>query len=391
MVVIIVLLTIAIFLLVDLALRVALKRREEARLRREREEALDTGLRLDFTEEAASLKRVEVDGARARILAVDDEPVVLDSFRKILVLEGYSVDTVESAPEALGLVRKIDYDFVFTDLKMPDMDGIELTKAVKHLRPDIDVVMITGYGTIESAVETMKLGAMDYVEKPFTADELADFTRKLLIRRQDRIAKQTPPKVRLVTSALEQSRAPDVIDVPGGIYVSDEHSWVAVEITGEARIGLDDFALKTLQGGFEIEFPKQGEEVARGEPLFSIRRGSQALSFTSPLRGKITRINHELAYHLELLERRPFAMGWICCVEPASLSADLSHLRIGADAIAWYESEIEKFREQLRANRQARSEAAPETEQEAAPEESEEAWVAFAMAFLTGTSVQAAS
>jgi CheY-like chemotaxis protein len=61
---------------------------------------------------------------------VDDEPVVLDSFRKILVLEGYSIDTVETAQEALGLVRKRDYDFVFTDLKMPGMDGLDLTKAV---------------------------------------------------------------------------------------------------------------------------------------------------------------------------------------------------------------------------------------------------------------------
>ncbi|MGB6853684.1 MAG: response regulator, partial [Thermoanaerobaculia bacterium] len=186
MVVIIVILTLAIFLVVDLVLRLALEKRQTANLLREREEALDIGLKLDFAEEAPSLKRVDVENPKARILAVDDEPVVLDSFRKILVLEGYSIDTVETAQEGLGLVRKRDYDFVFTDLKMPGMDGLDLTKAVKHLRPDIDVVMITGYATIESAVETMKHGAMDYVEKPFTADELAQFTRKLVIRRQDR-------------------------------------------------------------------------------------------------------------------------------------------------------------------------------------------------------------
>jgi glycine cleavage system H lipoate-binding protein len=230
---------------------------------------------------------------------------------------------------------------------------------------------------------------MDYVEKPFTPDELAEFTSKLLFRRQDRIAKQTPPKVRLVTSALEQSRAPDVINVPGGIYVSDEHTWVAVEITGEARIGLDDFALKTLKGGFEIDFPQQSEKVTKGEPLFSIRRGSHSLTFTSPLSGRVTKINHELAYHLELLDRRPFAMGWICCLEASSLSADLSSLRIGADATSWYETEIERFREQLRAYREARPEAAPADEQETAPDEIEEAWVAFSAAFLTANSVPA--
>jgi predicted ribosome-associated RNA-binding protein Tma20 len=88
MVVVIVLLTVVVFFVVDLLLRLALKKKEVAKLRKERAEALDTGLRLDYTDEAVSLKRVEVDSPKAHILAVDDEPVVLDSFRKILVLEG---------------------------------------------------------------------------------------------------------------------------------------------------------------------------------------------------------------------------------------------------------------------------------------------------------------
>ena len=166
------------FVVVDVLVRVGQRRIEEARERREREAALQTSLRLDFTHEAKSLKRVEVNDAKARILAVDDEPVVLDSFRKILVLAGFSVDTVENGPEALGLVQRRDYDFVFTDLKMPGMDGVEVVKAVRHLRPDVDVAVITGYGTIETAVETMQHGAVDYVQKPFTEDELLEFAKQ---------------------------------------------------------------------------------------------------------------------------------------------------------------------------------------------------------------------
>ena len=156
---------------------------------------------------------------------------------------------------------------------MPGMDGMDLTKAVKHLRPDIDVVMITGYGTIESAVSTMRFGAMDYVEKPFTPDELGAFTNKCLIRRRDRIEKEIAPRVQLVTAAVEESHSPNVINVPGGIYVSPEHTWVGIDITGEARIGLDDFALKSLEDIKDIEFPAQGSQVRKGEPLFSLRRG----------------------------------------------------------------------------------------------------------------------
>lgn len=384
MVVVIVLLTVAIFLLVDLALRLALKKREEARLLREREEALDIGLKLDFAEEAQSLKRVDVDSPKARILAVDDEPVVLDSFRKILVLEGYAIDTVETAQEALGLVRKHDYDFVFTDLKMPGMDGLDLTKAVKHLRPDIDVVMITGYGTIESAVETMKHGAMDYVEKPFTADELAAFTKKLLIRRQDRIEKLTPPSVHLVTPSSVESRAPNVVNVPGGLYVSGEHTWTGIEVTGEARVGLDDFAVKTLGDVDEIEFPESGRKISKGDPLFTIKRGGQSLTFSSPVDGTISRVNHELAYHLELLRRRPFGVGWICCLVPEKISADLAALTIGADAIGWYESEIGEYQRCLRSSREALE------QEEIDDKEMEElAWKAFAATFLSNAPVPA--
>src|SRR3569833_2228037 len=94
-----------ICLVVDLGIRTLLTRLREQRRRREREEALTASLNLDFTHEAKSLKRVEVENPVARILCVDDEPIVLDSFRKILVLDGYAVDTVETGQEALGLIQ----------------------------------------------------------------------------------------------------------------------------------------------------------------------------------------------------------------------------------------------------------------------------------------------
>ena len=206
MVVIIVVLTIIVFIIVDIVLRVSMKRMEIKKQKKEREEALDIGLKLDFTREAKTLKRVEVKDPKAKILAVDDEAIILDSFRKILVLAGYCIDTVENGKEAIGLIQNHDYDFVFTDLKMPEMDGLDVTKAVKHLRPDIDVIVITGYASIETAVETMKFGAMDYVQKPFTEDELIDFVNKALIKRQDKIEKQMKPTVRLVTASTRENR-----------------------------------------------------------------------------------------------------------------------------------------------------------------------------------------
>lgn len=181
---------IILFFFLNIAARVLHDRLKEIKVQAEREEALSVSLNLDFTHESKTLTRTEVADPRARILCVDDEEVILDSFRKILVLSGYSIDTVETGQEALGLIQKNDYDFVFTDLKMPNMSGTDVVKSVKHLRPDVDVVVITGYASVDTAVECMKHGAMDYVEKPFTEEELRIFVKHALIKRQDRIEKQ---------------------------------------------------------------------------------------------------------------------------------------------------------------------------------------------------------
>ena len=108
-----------VFVIADILIRVVSRRMQESKLRKERESALSVSLSLDFAREAKSLKRAEVEQPKARILCVDDEGVILDSFRKILVLDGYSVDTVEVGQEALGLLQSHHYDFVFTDLKCP--------------------------------------------------------------------------------------------------------------------------------------------------------------------------------------------------------------------------------------------------------------------------------
>ncbi len=192
---------IILFFFLNIAARVLYDRLKEIRRQAEREEALRVSLNLDFTHESKTLKRVEVNEPRATILCVDDEEVILDSLRKILALGGYSVDTVETGQEALGLIQKNDYDFVFTDLKMPNMSGTDVVKSVKHLRPDVDVIVITGYASVDTAVECMKHGAMDYVEKPFTEEELRIFVRHALIKRQDRIEKQSEPAVQVTSPA----------------------------------------------------------------------------------------------------------------------------------------------------------------------------------------------
>lgn len=339
----IVITTIIIFVVVDLLLRTLLKRANEARTQKEREQALDIGLKLDVSEEAATLKRVELDNPKARILAVDDEEIILNSFRKILVLAGYAIDTVEHGSEALGLIRKNDYDFVFTDLRMPGMDGVELTKAVKHLRPDIDVIVITGFASIETAVETVKFGAMDYVEKPFTEDELLAFLKAALIKRQANLEKQMRHKIHLIKPGTGESKSKFDLNVPAGIFVSRQHAWAKIESNGIVRVGPDDLIRKIFEKVDHVELPEKGRTVEKGQTLFALNFGDYSLEIPAPISGKVTSVNAEHAEHPEWLAIKPFGLSWMCGIEPSALARELPDLSIGRDCIEWYQEEIDRY------------------------------------------------
>lgn len=335
--------TILVFLVVDILLRMALTRVRGARIRKQREQALDTGLKLDVSGEAPTLTRVELDNPQARILAVDDEKVILDSLRKMLALGGYSIDTVENGAEALGLVSRRDYDFVFTDLKMPGMDGVEVTKAVKHLRPDIDVIVITGYGTIETAVETVQFGAMDYVQKPFTEDELLAFVKTALIKRQDRLEKQARHKIRLVRPGTVEGKSKFELNVPAGAFVSPAHAWARIELNGAVRVGLDDLIRKIFANIDGVRLPQPGKKVEKGETLFSVTYGDYSLDIPSPISGQVISVNSEHAEHPEWLAIKPFELSWMCRIEPTNLAGELPGLRIGHDAVDWYQEELDRY------------------------------------------------
>ncbi len=336
-------LAVILFVIADILIRYFSKKIREKQLRKDREAALHFSLNLDFSREAKTLKRVEVESPKAKILCVDDEPVILDSFRKILVLDGYSIDTVENGKEALGLVQSHHYDFVFTDLKMPVMDGVDVTKSVKHLRPDIDVVIITGYATVETAVECMKLGAMDYVQKPFTEDELLDFVKKILIKRQDRIQKQLKPKVHITHLVESKHFMSYEFSIPGGVFISAGHCWMSMEQEGAVKVGLDDFAKKLIGKIDSLELPNLGMIVKSGQPLFSVKQQNRSIAFNSPVSGKITRINTLLKNNLEQLDLNPYESNWICEIDADDLDTEIKNLKIGKAAVSFYQDDLEHF------------------------------------------------
>lgn len=115
-----------------------------------------------------------------KVLLVDDHKPFRDSLAKILEGKGLQVFSAPDGEEALDILRKEDIHLVLTDLKMPRMDGVELLKVAKTIRPEVEVILITGYGTVDTAVTAMKDGAYDYIQKPFKPQEILKLVRKAI-------------------------------------------------------------------------------------------------------------------------------------------------------------------------------------------------------------------
>jgi len=121
---------------------------------------------------------------KGKILVVDDEPVVRDSLGKWFTTEGYEVRAVASAREALEGLQKEEPDLVLIDIKMPGMDGMELQRRLHEVAPDVILIIMTGYASVETAVQALKGGAYDYITKPVDPDELEHLVANALAHRQ---------------------------------------------------------------------------------------------------------------------------------------------------------------------------------------------------------------
>ncbi len=122
--------------------------------------------------------------AQARLLIVDDELSVRDSLAKWFHEEGYEVGTAENASDALTRLAESRWDLALVDIKMHGTDGIELQRRIHELQPDVIVIMMTGYASVETAVAALKNGAYDYVTKPLDPDEIAHLIKKALAHKR---------------------------------------------------------------------------------------------------------------------------------------------------------------------------------------------------------------
>jgi DNA-binding NtrC family response regulator len=115
-----------------------------------------------------------------KILVVDDDAIVIKSCKRILEAEGFEVSTVPGADDALEAIKNYDFDLLLIDVKMPKRDGMYLMREVKKSRPEVPIIIMSGYPTPETIAEVLKLGANLFIPKPFRPDELMKSVRQVL-------------------------------------------------------------------------------------------------------------------------------------------------------------------------------------------------------------------
>ena len=151
------------------------------------------------------------------ILIIDDERSIRNTLKDILEYEKHKIDTAENGKEGLNLLKINNYDLVFCDIKMPEIDGIEVLKQVGEINQDIPVVMISGHGNIETAVEAIKLGAFDFIEKPLDLNRILVTVKNAgeksnLVKETKQLKKKVSSKYQMIGESEAIKQVKEIIE-----------------------------------------------------------------------------------------------------------------------------------------------------------------------------------
>jgi DNA-binding NtrC family response regulator len=133
-----------------------------------------------------------------KVLLVDDEKEFIETLAERMQNRGMDVSSTTSAVEALKMAEEESYDAIILDLKMPEMDGIEVLAALKERHPELQVILLTGHATVQKGIEAMKLGAMDFLEKPFDIKVLSEKIKKAHTQKMIIVEKRTQEKIKQI-------------------------------------------------------------------------------------------------------------------------------------------------------------------------------------------------
>ncbi len=236
-----------------------------------------------------------------KLLVVDDEEAICEGCRRIFTRQGFEVEKTSDAREGLSLAEEKDYAAILLDIKMPTMSGIEFLESLRAKKPNVPVILMTGYPSVPNAIAAIRLGAAGYVTKPFTPEEISQVVQKHL--RPDGAAHGA------------SGHAEPWVPASEGFYFW-QNAWVQPGEDGTARVGA---TITKSQGANlqAVQLPKLGEVVYQGLPLAALTGPEQTpVVIPAPVSGIVVAVNESLCNSPSPLWNDLCGDGWIAVVSP---------------------------------------------------------------------------
>jgi CheY-like chemotaxis protein/glycine cleavage system H lipoate-binding protein len=249
--------------------------------------------------------------SRKKVLIVDDDLEVCEAMRQSLLSEGYDIEKAHSGMEALKQCEQKSYDVVIADMVMPGLSGMDLLATLKGINDKIYVILVTGYPTIPTAVQSIKIGAFDYLTKPFTPKELRIAVRNAIESTDE---KKPRKKVELPPQ------------LPTGVQCVNEHLWIRKDGNSRYTIGLNHEFSSTIDSVTRFELPSRNTNIFKGEVCVRLetpRKNVQRI--WSPVSGRIVAVNYSIEKRPNIISHDPYRKGWLFQIESQDLDEILQN------------------------------------------------------------------
>lgn len=256
-------------------------------------------------------------------MVVEDEPVVLSAIQRIVESEGLTMDEVNDAETALDRLKGAGYRILITDLMLPKTSGFDLLKSAKEAFPQLPAIVITGYATLESALQAFKLGSFDFIPKPFDIESFIGVIRRALKYGSDCLGNPSYSPDCLPADGQAKNRN----SRPCDFFCLGGHAWVKLHGDGTAEVGIGETFSPMIENLSRVEIPSDGDEIVMGEccARFWTKDGMVNM-FWAPLSGKVIAVNHHVKDRAEMLSSMPCDQTWLVRMIPAALEGELEHL-----------------------------------------------------------------